>query len=182
MLFVVLGYLKVVDQKTLVSYVCLTFFLTLIFAKKCEQILIINNLKLKNNKKNNQQKLKFFYKVQYEIFSKINLLINSGFVYAVIISGYLKDKKIGHLFYTVLQSCISNGPESTLSLNEIPIKLENISTDLDNKTFLLSLFWLIVFITQSIYWFLHYFVKKKNCRMINIKDSVHLDSAMIDLM
>lgn len=171
MLFVVLNPFigNIQQHKLLVSYVCLIIFLTLIFTKKCEQILIKNGLELKNSKKNNQQKLKFFSKTKYEILSKINLLINSGFVYSVIISGYLEDKKIGHLFYTVLKSCI-NKNDGTIFLNDslknICITLHSGFRDLNNKTFLFNLFWLIVFVTQSIYWSFYYFIRKKNCKII----------------
>ncbi|PQP79792.1 hypothetical protein C6B37_01045 [Candidatus Phytoplasma phoenicium] len=184
MLFVVLSPLinNIQEHKILVSYVCLIIFLTLIFAKKCEQILIKNGLELKSNKKNNQKKLKFFSKTQYEILSKINLLINSGFVYSVIISGYLEDKKIGHLFYTVLKSCIKNDGTAFLndSLKNISITLHSSFGDWNNKTFLFNLFWLIVLVTQSIFWSLYYLIRKKNCKIIRFLSVKDNDNIQLD--
>lgn len=171
------------EHKILISYVCLIIFLTLIFAKKCEQILIKNGLELKNSKKNNQKKLKFFSKTQYEILSKINLLINSGFVYSVIISGYLEDKQIGHLFYTVVKSCIKNNDITTFlndSLKQIPIMLHSNFKDWNDKTFLFNLFWLIVLVTQSIYWFIYYLIQKKNCNINRFLSEKDNDNIQLD--
>ncbi|MDV3167087.1 MAG: hypothetical protein Q8784_01480 [Vigna little leaf phytoplasma] len=150
---------QITNHKTLFSYICLTFFLTLIFTKQCSKIWkkIFTKINYKKNIK--KEKMDLSYQIKNDITYKVNVLINNGFAYAIIISSYLEDRYIGHLFYNSLKYLIQGENNLNTTFNKINIHCS--ALNLTNENFLFVIFIVMLIIIQIIYLLTNFIISKK---------------------